>query len=182
MNPYNALLRTAGRTRAFAWVGSRLLHRLDLPLRGGRRALTDLGTGFPLAFVTTRGRRSGEPRTVPLLYAEADAGAIVLSASNWGRRHHPAWASNLDAEPGATFSVHGVERRMRARRCTPEERDRYWPQLVAIWPGYEGYRRRAGREIRLYLLEPEQSGSDARVGPRMGLKGGNRGAYSRSSL
>ena len=154
MNPCGRLVRQLGRTRAFAWVGSRVLHRADLRLRGSGRSLTTFATDFPLCFLTTTGRRSGEPRTVPLLWVPGDGDSVVVIGSNWGRKSHPAWALNLDAESAATVAVDGVERPVRARRASGEERERYWAQAREVWPGYEGYSRRAGREIRVYVLEP----------------------------
>ena len=47
-----------------------------------------------------------------------------------------------------------MERPYRARRATPEEEARYWREAVAFWPGYDDYRDRAGREIRMFVLEP----------------------------
>jgi deazaflavin-dependent oxidoreductase (nitroreductase family) len=155
VNPYAWLVRTAGRTRPFAWVASRVLPPLDARFVGRRRSLTSLGTGFPLCYLTTTGRRTGEARTVPLLHV-ADGERVVLVASNWGRRNHPAWALNLDACPEARLTVDGRERRVRARRASDEERRRYWAEAIRFWPGYEGYRRRAGRELRLYVLEPPE--------------------------
>lgn len=154
MKLYGRLVRQLGRTRGFAWVGSRVLHRADLRLRGSGHSLTTFATDFPLCFLTTKGRRSGEPRTVPLLSVQGDGDSVVVIGSNWGRKRHPAWALNLDAEPAATVAVNGAERPVRARRASGEERERYWAQACEIWPGYEGYGRRAGREIRVYVLEP----------------------------
>ena len=153
MNPYGGLVRLAGRTRAFAWVGSRLLPPLDRPFRGRRRSPTSFGSGFPLCYLTTVGRRSGEPRTVALLYV-ADGDRVVVIGSNFGSRHDPAWALNLLASSEATVTIDGVERTMRSRLVTTEERERYWAQALRFWPGYEGYRKRAGREIRVFVLEP----------------------------
>ncbi len=153
MSPYTASLRALGRTRAFAWIFSRVLPPIDRRFSGRRRSLTTIGTGFPLCYLTTTGRRTGERRTVPLLYV-ADGERVVLIASNWGRRNHPAWALNLDANGDACVSVDGVERRYRARRATPDEQLRYWRAAVAFWPGYDDYRLRAGREIRMFVLAP----------------------------
>lgn len=150
---YGDLVRALGRTQAFAWVASRVLPRLDAPFVRSRRSVSSLGTGFPLCYLTTVGRRSRAERTVPLLHV-ADGERIVVVASNWGRRSHPAWALNLDTTPEARVTVAGVERTVRARRATSEERERYWREAIAVWPGYEGYRRRAGREIRVFVLEP----------------------------
>jgi deazaflavin-dependent oxidoreductase (nitroreductase family) len=148
------VLRAAGRTRVFARVIRPVLPRVDARFVHRRRTLTSLGTGLPVLYLTATGRKSGESRTVALLYARADGDGLVVAASNWGRRQHPAWSANLGADPDITVTIDGVARPMRARRATAEELDRYWPRLTAIWPGYEGYRRRARREIRVFVLEP----------------------------
>ena len=153
VSAYGRLVRALGTTRAFAWVGARALHRLDAPFASRKRSVTSLGTGFPLCYLTVRGRTTGEPRTVPLLYL-ADGERVVLIASNWGRRRHPAWALNLDAAPEATVRVAGEARRMVARRASPGDVERYWAEALVVWPGYEGYRQRAGREVRIYVLDP----------------------------
>ncbi len=153
MNPYAGTVRALGRTRAFAWLFSRVLPPIDARFARRRRSLTSLGTDFPLCYLTTTGRRTGETRTVPLLYV-ADGERVVLIASNWGQPNHPAWALNLDANDEARVSIDGVQRSYRSRRATPDEDDRYWREAVAFWPGYDDYRERARREIWVFVLEP----------------------------
>ncbi len=157
MNPYAALVRLLGRTRGFAWVGARVLPVLDRPFARSTRSVSSLGTGFPLCYLTVIGRHSRLPRTVPLLHV-ADGERVVLIASNWGRAKHPAWSLDLDANPDAEVTIAGQSRRMLARRAEPAEAGRYWRQALSFWPGYEGYRRRAGREIRIHVLEPRRPG------------------------
>jgi deazaflavin-dependent oxidoreductase (nitroreductase family) len=157
VNPYAGAVRALGRTRAFAWVMAALMPRLDRPFRRRRRSVTSLGTGFPLCYLTVRRRHGGEERTVPLLFL-SDGERVVLIGSNWGKPQHPAWALDLEAAAVATVTVNGAPRRMRSRRATDAERSRYWPQALRVWPGYEGYRDRAGREIRMFVLEPAEAG------------------------
>ena len=163
---YAGLIRLAGRTRGFAWVGSRVLPVLDRPFRARRRSVTSLGTDFPLCYLTTTGRRTGALRTAALLYV-GDGDRAVVIASNFGRKSHPAWSLNLLANPDATLTVDGIARPVRARVATAEERERYWREALRFWPGYEGYSRRAGREIRLFVLEPadELPGLDSNQQP-----------------
>jgi deazaflavin-dependent oxidoreductase (nitroreductase family) len=153
VNPYRSLVQALGRTRGFTWVAARVLPPLDARFAGRRRSVTSFGTGLPLCYLTTTGRRTGAERTVPLLYV-ADGERIALFASNWGRSEHPAWALNLDELPEAAVEIEGDARPMRARRATDDEKGRLWPQAEAMYPGYAGYRRRAGREVRVYVLEP----------------------------
>lgn len=153
MNPYRALVQVLGKTRGFAWLASRALPPLDARFAGRRRSVTSFGTGFPLCYLTTTGRSSGEQRTVPLLFV-ADGEAVVVFASNWGKPRHPAWALNLEDDPRASLAVDGVSRKVTARRASVEEEQRLWPAAERIYPGYAGYRERAGREIRVFVLEP----------------------------
>ena len=88
MRLYSDLVRQLGRTRAFAWLASRVLPPIDARFRG--HPLTTLGTDFPLCYLTVRGRKSGELRTVPLLHVR-DGERVVLIGSNWGQRKDPAW-------------------------------------------------------------------------------------------
>ena len=158
MNPYAAAVRRLGRYRAVSWALSRVLPPIDALFSGRRRSLTSIGTGFPLCYLTTTGRRTGEPRTVPLLHV-ADGERVVLVGSNWGRRRGPAWALNLEANPSARVSVAGVERSYTARPSTPEERSRYWADALRVWPGYDDYRERARRELPIFVLEPAKAAS-----------------------
>lgn len=161
VNPYAAAVRALGRTRAFAIVASRLLPPVDARFRPRHRSLTSLGTGFPLCYLTVTGRKSSLPRSVPLLYV-ADGERVVVIASNWGKQEHPAWALNLEAAGRATVTIAGVERRMVSRRATDDETARYWASALVVWPGYDGYRKRASREIRVFVLEPAEA-EDART-------------------
>jgi len=73
----------------------------------------------PVLMLTTTGRRSGAPRTTPLLYAQ-DGEDLVIVGSNWGQQHHPAWSANLLAHPEAEVQVGRHSRQVRgwARRRT----------------------------------------------------------------
>lgn len=159
MNPYGALVRQLGRTRGFSWIAARVLPPLDLRFVRRRRSVTSFGTGFSLCYLETVGRRTGELRTVPLLHVR-DGERVVLFASNWGKRRHPGWAVNLAAHPEARITIEGHEQAVRARRATSDEEARYWPRADALYPGYAGYRRRAGRQIRVFVLEPSERPAD----------------------
>jgi len=82
VSAYGRVVRALGTTRAFGWIGARILHRLDAPFASRKRSVSSLGTGFPLCYLTVRGRRTGEQRTVPLLHV-ADGELVILIASNW---------------------------------------------------------------------------------------------------
>lgn len=109
--------------------------------------------GMPVLLLTTVGRRSGRPRTVPLTYLEDDD-SVVLVASYGGRPRNPEWFENLVAHPEVEVRIGRDHRRMQARRATPEERARLWPLVVATYDGYRRYQEKTEREIPLALLTP----------------------------
>ena len=53
---------------------------------------------LPTLLLTTSGRRSGKPITMPLIYGEAD-GSYIIVASKGGAPQHPGWYLNLAATP-----------------------------------------------------------------------------------
>lgn len=109
--------------------------------------------GSPVLLLITTGRKTGARRASPLLYLE-DGESMVLVASNGGAPVHPAWYLNLRANPEATVEVRGREIRVRAEETSPEEKERLWPKLVAMYSDYETYRRRTDRSIPVVVLRP----------------------------
>jgi deazaflavin-dependent oxidoreductase (nitroreductase family) len=130
----------------------RLAHRLS----GRRATVTGLFAAFPTVMVTTTGRRSGRPHTVPLIaVSDPDRpGVIALIASNFGQGHDPDWCRNLRADPEAVVLGDEGTRRRRAREVHGAEMERWFALGTEIYTGYPGYRRRAGRPIPVFELEP----------------------------
>jgi deazaflavin-dependent oxidoreductase (nitroreductase family) len=106
-----------------------------------------------ICLLTTRGRKSGQARTVPLNCLQ-DGDAIAVVASLGGAPRHPVWFLNLQAQPLAEVEIGATKRRMKARVATAEEKSRLWPKLVDMYPPYESYQKRTSRPIPVVLLEP----------------------------
>lgn len=121
-------------------------------LTGGRLGATFPG-GAPVCLVTVLGKKSGQPRTVALLYL-MDGNDVVLVASKGGMSHHPAWYHNMMANPDVQVEIGGATRRMRVRRASQEEKTRLWPRLTAMYPSYDQYQARTTREIPVLILSP----------------------------
>ncbi|MEV4202481.1 nitroreductase/quinone reductase family protein [Micromonospora globbae] len=153
MSVFGAVTRRLGHHRWFAAV-ARLLVPADRAVgRLTRGRVVALGL-VPSLILTTTGRRSGQPRSTPLLYVR-DEDAYVVVGSNWGQPHQPGWSLNLLADPAAEVTVRGRRVPVRAEVVTGPERDRLWQRLVTEWPAYRTYVRRAGdREIRVFRLVP----------------------------
>ena len=106
-----------------------------------------------MCLVTTRGKRSGEPRTVALLYLSV-RDDLVLVASKGGMSHHPAWYHNMTANPDVEVQVGSTTRRMRARRASDAQKAVLWPRLVAMYRDYDDYQARTTRDIPVMILSP----------------------------
>ncbi len=113
--------------------------------------------GWPEArilLVNHTGAKSGTKRKSPLMYHE-DGDAIVVAATKGGQPTHPAWFHNLKANPDTEVQIGSDVREVRARVATDKERDRLWAQFVAVYPGYEFFKRNAkGRKIPIVILDP----------------------------
>lgn len=154
------LARYLGRYRWFSVVGRSLVRADTWVGRRTKGRVVALGLrDLPSLLITTTGRKTGQPRTNPLLYAP-DGDAFVVIGSNWGQAHHPAWSGNLIAHPDAMVTVGGTEIPVRARLTTGAEKERLRGLLEAIWPAYRVYvQRAAGRDIRIFRLERRQPDS-----------------------
>lgn len=132
----------------------RAIGKLNVPLyRASRGRLFGRLGRAPVLLLTTSGRRSGRLHTTPVLYL-ADGERLIVIGSNAGNDRPPAWALNLQATPNADVQVRGVRRSVRGRVAEGEERDRLWRRMNEQYGGFDDYRARTGREIRLFILEP----------------------------
>ena len=128
------------------------LDRLIQRLSRGRLALLMLA-GLPELMLTVPGRKSGLPRSTPLLYVPHPRGHLV-AGSNWGDPKPPAWVANLAAADRATVNIHGRQATVVPKRVTGAEREQLWQHMLQTWPNYAKYAERTTREIPVFLLEP----------------------------
>lgn len=109
--------------------------------------------GAPILLLTVLGRKSGVWRRSALIYGRA-GDAYVLVASKGGAPRHPAWYTNLVAEPTVHVQVKGEKFEARARVAEGDERARLWDAMAEIWPDYNEYVKRTDREIPVVVLDP----------------------------
>jgi deazaflavin-dependent oxidoreductase (nitroreductase family) len=138
-----------------SWFFARVLHHVDRPIHRatrGRHTLGSLLSGLPVVMLTTTGKRSGKPRTVPVLGLPTPDGLAVI-ASNYGQEHHPAWRFNLHSNPACEVTVAGVTRPVRATVAEGDARERIWQEGLRVYPGWSQYERRAShRKIDVFIL------------------------------
>jgi F420H(2)-dependent quinone reductase len=108
--------------------------------------------GNDMLLLTTRGRLTGQPHTVPLLYLR-DGDRYLVIASYGGRDRHPEWYLNLLADPSVSARVADRNVVLTARTASPAEREEWWPRVVASYGDYAVYQTRTDREIPIVTLE-----------------------------
>jgi deazaflavin-dependent oxidoreductase (nitroreductase family) len=127
-------------------------------LTGGKvGAKWRVGAGFkdpvPVILLTTIGRKSGKPRTVPLLYLR-DGPNVVVVASQGGMASNPAWYLNVVANPDVSIQEGKKTSVMRAREADDAERARLWPKLVEVYADFDQYQEWTDRKIPVIICEP----------------------------
>ncbi|SEO54886.1 nitroreductase family deazaflavin-dependent oxidoreductase [Trujillonella endophytica] len=114
--------------------------------------------GVPILLLTTTGRKSGEPRTTPLIFAR-DGDDYLVVASQGGAPTHPNWYLNLLDRPEAEIQVKAERIAVTGRAATEEERPRLWDVVRGPWPNYDVYQERTDRVIPVVVLSPVADGS-----------------------
>ncbi|MFN8543640.1 MAG: nitroreductase family deazaflavin-dependent oxidoreductase [Candidatus Binatia bacterium] len=127
-----------------------LLYRVTGGWLGGRFL-----RGAPVMLLTTTGRRSGEPRTVALLYLR-DGDDLIVVGSKGGMSHHPLWFRNLETNPRCEVQLGRERRAMVARQASSGEKAALWPRLVAMYPDFASYQARTPRDIPVIVLSPQR--------------------------
>lgn len=134
-------------------TGLRLAGKWNVPIyRATRGRLLGRVGRAPVLLLTTTGRRSHRRRTAPVLYLRRGEDLVVIG-SNAGNANAPAWALNLEAHPEATVEIGGETRAVRARIAEGDERTELWNAMSEQYSGFEHYRERTTRDIRVFVLE-----------------------------
>ncbi len=152
---FQRAMHRLGMTGAGRWFGIEVGSRVDpflLRVTGGRFATTSF---FPLVLMSVRGRKTGEPRTVPLVYF-TQGEEVILTASSFGRAKHPAWYLNAVAAGRVELRAKGRGGAHLVREAEGAERDRLFELSKNLYAGYGLYEERAtNRTIPVLALRPE---------------------------
>jgi deazaflavin-dependent oxidoreductase (nitroreductase family) len=132
------LLRTAGAAQVFMY----------------RRGMVRKMGKMQQVLLTTTGRKSGQPHTVPLGAVREGDGWVVIG-SNGGADVDPNWWLNMVANPSVTLQVNDDVIKARMQEITnPADRERIWNTVVASGKSYANYPRKTSRVIPLGWLRP----------------------------
>jgi deazaflavin-dependent oxidoreductase (nitroreductase family) len=108
--------------------------------------------GTEILLLTTKGRKSGEERTTPLIFGRNGDDYLIV-ASKGGSPAPPAWYLNLQADPTAEIQVKADRFKVRARDAGPDEKPELWKTMVGEWKHYDEYQQKTDREIPVVVLE-----------------------------
>jgi deazaflavin-dependent oxidoreductase (nitroreductase family) len=104
--------------------------------------------------LTAIGRRSGRERNVIIGYLEDGPNLVALAMNGWDEGD-PSWWLNLETNPEAVVRLTRQQpRRVRARRCEGDERDRLWQRWREIHPDLDAYAARRSTETPVIVFEP----------------------------
>jgi deazaflavin-dependent oxidoreductase (nitroreductase family) len=129
------------------WVDTRLQRATR-----GRYTLLDVA-GLPNLTLTVPGRRSGVPRSTPLLCVPYED-TYLIAGSYFGGPKEPVWVANLEAAEAGDIRVDGRTVPVTARRVEGSERDRLWAHMQQTWPNFAKYEARTDRTIKVFQLTP----------------------------
>jgi proline iminopeptidase len=108
--------------------------------------------GSTVLLLTTKGRKTGEDRTTPLIYAQ-DGDRYVIVASKGGAPKDPGWYRNLQQTPEVGLQVQDEVFKARAHTADASEREPLWEKANEVWPHYAEYAKKTDREIPVVVLE-----------------------------
>lgn len=127
------------------------VHRVLFRLSGGR--LLGRLEGVEILILVTKGRRSGKPRSSPLMYFQfGESSDLIVVASNYGQDHHPAWYLNTAADPSVFVETKGDRFAVEARITQGEERSALFDKVAAANRRFAGYRAATDRQIPVVAL------------------------------
>jgi deazaflavin-dependent oxidoreductase (nitroreductase family) len=143
------------RTPLFRRLGPAFMPPLERAMAVITRGSLPLsGLLVPSLVLRTTGAKSGLARETTLMYCPEGRGRMLVVGSNFAREDHPAWSTNLLADPRATAIVRGRSIPVVAAIVVGEERERAWRLIEKQWPNYREYERQSGRILRIFRLEP----------------------------
>ncbi len=132
------------------------VHCFLFRLSGGRILSRLEGTG--VLILVTRGRKSGKPRSSPLMYFRfEESGDLIVIASNYGQDRHPAWYLNIAADPNVSVETGGERFAAGAHITQGQERTALFDRVVAANPRFATYRASTQRQLPVVALRRARS-------------------------
>ena len=125
------------------------MRRMDMG-ETNRRVIEQFRGGGPiegmqrdrLVLLTTTGRRSGEPRTTPMMF-HRDGDRVLVIASDIGAAAHPDWYLNLVADPHVTVEIGDESYPAIATPTEGTDYERVWTLIKETYPFFADHEQKA---------------------------------------
>ena len=121
-------------------------------IRAHGRATSGPFVGRDVLILTTKGARSKEERSTPLVYTR-DGDKYVIIASKGGAPTNPHWYHNLREHPDVTVEVDRHKFQARANVQDGDDYERLYKQHADQNPQFHEYRKKTSRKIPVVVLE-----------------------------
>src|SRR6201997_4173626 len=136
---YVESLRRIGHYRWFSLFMKHVGCRIDRShIRVSRSRFSLSGPQLTTMLLTTKGRKTGKDRTVPLHYVR-DGKNLVAACENFGLKAASSWPKNLLADPKARIEMGGTAANYLSRPATEDEVARNMPRLIEMWPAHDSH-------------------------------------------
>lgn len=111
--------------------------------------------GATAVLVTTKGRKSGEKRTIAIIGKQVGDNFVII-ASKGGAPAHPLWYLNILADPNVEIQYMADRWEAVARTAESPEREELWAEACTQWPAFNDYQTRTERRIPVVVIEPKR--------------------------
>jgi deazaflavin-dependent oxidoreductase (nitroreductase family) len=121
--------------------------------------------GMDVLFLTTTGRKSGQPHENPVSwFADGDDAWLIVAAAA-GSAKNPAWYVNMGARPDQVW----IELPDRKLRVTPEQlagerREEAWQRITTVQPRFTKYQTKTDRQLPVIRLVPAGTPEETAAG------------------
>ena len=120
-------------------------------LTGGR--LMGKFQGRPVVLIEMTGAKSGQKRTIPLMYVPHKEGVIIVG-SQGGAPKSPVWVKNIQKDPNIVAIYKGKRLELHARQVDDAEKAELWPICVKHYHEFDDYQARTDPNIPVFDCQP----------------------------
>jgi deazaflavin-dependent oxidoreductase (nitroreductase family) len=147
------MINKLGATRVGVWSIKHLVSPLQrwVYRRTEGKALSSIGLNRRVLLLTTKGRRTGKERTIPVFYIHDGEVIVICNVRPKYERTNP-WVINLRSQPVAQLQIGQDKAWYQAREATDDEINRLWLRLIDLWPAFNVHYKNGGRRT-IFILE-----------------------------
>lgn len=151
------LINHLGATRIGVWTIKTLISPLQKWVyhSSGGKFMSSVGSDRNVLLLTTKGRRTGKDRTIPVFYIRNGDSIVICNVKPEHERTNP-WVLNLRSNPIAMLQIGQERAGYQARTASEIELEQLWPRLTSLWPAFETHYQRGGKRS-IFILERRQT-------------------------